>query len=273
MPALLAWSFVWLALLIPLALVGGFLLLLFVVALVEKHPVHAFDPTPLEATPPDLPPYARAMNDAAARCGYAYGGTYAHAKGGTYRLWSSLWMAPDRRVLANVSGGTILNMPHKKTFLYSRRADGKYLVTTDEFHSGDTSGVQEIESVLNATFEELLSEHLRRVHALGSQGIPPFEQATAVEAWRHVELDVVLPTVERGLGRWVNPDRTVWVYSLKGALRLCTVGLFGGVIKNSGQRHRLDRPRPGAGVAHRGFEVVPPAAPTSPPASERDFLP
>jgi hypothetical protein len=75
----LAWSFGWLVLIIPVALVGAFLLLLFVVALVEKHPVHAFDPTPLESTPPDLPRYARAMNDAAARCGYAYGGTYAHA--------------------------------------------------------------------------------------------------------------------------------------------------------------------------------------------------
>ena len=102
--------------------------------------------------------------------------------------------------------------------------------------------------------------------------MPPFDGASALQAWHQVETDVATPTVERGLGRWMDADRTVWAYSVKGALRLCTVGLFGGIARNSGQRHRLDRPRPGS-KADRGFEVVPPAAPTPASRQERDFLP
>jgi hypothetical protein len=268
----LAWS-LWL--LIPvavIALVVGFPILLFVVALIEKHPVHAFDATPLAVMPPDLPSYVGAMNDAAARAGYTYGGIYAHAKGGMYQVHSCLWMAPDRRVLADVSGGTILKMSHKKTLLYSRTADGRYLVTTDEFGSANSSGIEDIEVVVNATFEELVVAHLRRVHTLGPQGVPPFDQPSPLEARRQINLDIVLPTIAKGLGRWVNDERTVWVYSMKGALRLATVGLFGGAVKLREQQQRLDRPRPGAKV-DRGFAVLPPSAPPVAPRQERDFLP
>ena len=268
----IAWSLWWLVPAAVVALVVGFTVLLFVVALIEKHPVHAFDATPLAVMPPDLPPYVGAMNDAAARAGYTYGGIYAHAKGGMYQVHSCLWFAPDRRVLADVSGGTILKMSHKKTLLYSRSADGRYLVTTDEMGSGDTSGIQAIECVLNASFEELVVAHLRRVHGLGAHGVPPFDQPSPLEARRKIDLDIVLPTIKRGLGRWVNDQRTVWVYSIKGALRLCTIGLFGGAWKHSDQRHRLDRPRPGAKV-DRGFAVLPPSAPPVTLRQERDFLP
>src|SRR5687767_4395637 len=127
------WPWVFWPFVVLVALVAGFFLLMFVTALVERMPVHVFAPTPLEQFPEELPSYITAMNAAAARHGFEFGGIYPHAKGGMYRAWAAVWFAPDRRTVAVIAGGTIAKLPHKSSFLASRTTDARQLVTKDEF--------------------------------------------------------------------------------------------------------------------------------------------
>jgi hypothetical protein len=264
----LAWFTWWLIPAILGGLFAAFMALMFIVALFEKNPVHNYDPAPISGVPPDLPSYVAAMNDAAVRTGYVPGGLYRNTASRTEKSYASLWQSPDRRVLVEITGGTTLKLVRRRTRMYSRTSAGRYLVTTDDFDAGDTSGIQDLERVLYGDFEELLVAHLRRVQALGPQGVPPMEAVTPLEAQREIEDRLLAATMARGMGRWAKKDRSAWAYSVKGAVWLCTVGMFGDFARNMGQSERASRARPGDKARSRFTVLTPP-----PPRQERDFIP
>lgn len=276
------WPF-WVLLLLVGGLIAGFFVLLFTVALVEKLPVNPFGPTPLDAFPGDLPPYIGAMNTAAARLGFTYGGTYPHSKGGTYRSYASFWLSPDRRTVVQVAGGTVARLPGKATTLTSRTADGRHLVTKDEVDMGDASGIVDAHLVMHATFDELWDAHQQRLAVSdGRRAACVFEEPSPYEARQAVNRARVARVVERGYGRWTDAGRSAWRHSLRGALRACSVQFFGELRNARRDPERHSKPRPGD--VPQGFTVLspptlPPGAPTPPTPQthlfrhDRDFLP
>jgi hypothetical protein len=281
--AMIATSWVTWLLLALLALVLGFFLLLFTVALVEKLPLASFGGEAVPVDPGQFPPYLNAMNEAAARHGFAYGGTFRHVKGGTYRVLASFWFSPDRRTVLQVTAGTIAKMSSRTSVMTSVDPDGRLLVTRDEMTVTDLSGIADVAFVINADFAELWSAHSARLHQQGDR-VRAFEQATPREAHLDADLQRVTVMVNHGLARWTDRSQTVFRYTLAGAVRIVTTQFFGQLVKHRSQSDRFSRPRPGDVTAPPGFPVMPvPAAPNRQPASpptsthpfgssDRDFL-
>jgi len=227
--------------------VGGFLMLqalLFFTALVETRlirtlvPAPADDPEHARFSPPEerngagsgdhFNPYASpgslddatGQNLAAAALGFRIGGLHVHAKGGTYRVHTALWIAPDRRTLAANVWGTLARIGVGKTILYSRTDDGKILVTSDKLTGDDTPGLYETAVLQGASFEELLARHERRLGGPGRAAVPfdgddALAHFTAIVAARHRFL------VGRRDEYFIDPEETAVRSTLKGACKAC----------------------------------------------------
>ena len=282
------------ALLVPVGIVCAFVVLLFLVALVETMPLSPFGGDALAVDPAQVPPYLNAMNVAAGRHGFVYGGTFRHVKGGTYQVLATFWFSPDRRTVLQVTGGTMARMPSRTSVMTSDTTDGRLIVTRDEVGMTDLSGIADVEAVVHADFEELWSTHAARLRALGDQ-VRPFEQAAPREAELEADRRRATAMVERGVARWTDASRAAYRYTLRGALRISTTQFFGQFFKHRTQSDRFSRPRPGDRAPQGAFPAGPatpanpatPAAPAlplaSPPPSpppfpsrplrsERDFL-
>lgn len=92
--------------------------------------------------------------------------------GGTASL--TAWISPDRTTRVLVSGGTIAALKARRTTLTTFTADGRKLLTTDEFGTRDLTGVMDRQIVLNAHFPELWQAHQSRISRLESI-VPLFE--------------------------------------------------------------------------------------------------
>lgn len=258
---------VWLGL--PLILLGiGTISLLpgFLAALWEKHRVRVYQPieggTPPAAVGPDgednpyaapraredapaETPYASAINRAAAGLGFRYLGPYRDGKGRLYRIRYDLWLSADREAIAVVGGGTLAGIPLLATWLHTRFADDRRIVTTDNqaAMNADLSGLSSWALVANADLDELLRRHRLRA----AEAVPPVVAFAADDPYGDFlayRAEPVERLVAAGLGRFLDADRDVWRYTLKGAAR-ATVQTFarqlGGLGRNVG-RNAISRP-------------------------------
>lgn len=213
----------------------------------EKQPVRTFRPLP-PGPPPQLLPYIQAMSRQAAEQGFIPHGAYAHTKGGTYRVHACLWLSPSREILALVGGGTIGRMPYKRTLLYSRLGDETILVTTDLFGVDDISGLLDIKFLVHAGFAELLQFHEGRLTGTGKK-VMAFTGGMLIEEVAVIRADCARRLVERGDAVFVDSARSVWRYTLKGALRYYFKTQGKHMREASAQRKRMRLARPGEGGA------------------------
>ncbi|MCP4250025.1 MAG: hypothetical protein GY778_23535 [bacterium] len=222
-------------------LVGGFVLML-LIARIEKRSVGLFIPLE-DGDESDAPAYAAAMNQAAQRLGYQFCSTRKHAKGGTYRVFGALWLAPSQAILALVSWGKIGGMKWQKTCLYSRADESRYLASTDDFGEVVPSDAIETETLLNADLFELNALHEERIDDLaeGVYALSPedawgdFAEMNAIEAHR---------LNETGMAAFVDAEQSSWRFTMKGSLCLA-LGYVAGLRRANKQRKRMGLRRPG----------------------------
>ena len=178
----------WLTWTIPAVVVGFFLitfLAMTMTAVFEKRPIRELISFPA-GDPLQLSAYATAMNESAKRMGFSSEGTFRHAKGGMYKTTDSIWVSPDRKIIAVVVGGSLARVAVRNTKLITRIGPNLYLNTADEFAGGDLAGVLQIQTVLNADFEELCKVHSARVAEAGER-VVPFATHNLLEELQQIE--------------------------------------------------------------------------------------
>ena len=152
-------------------IVGAFLLLMFVVSYLEKQLITPYIEIDPENPKPDVPainmlsPYVAAMSEGAWQFGFMFGSMFAAGKYPSVKIGGVVWMTPDRRVLMYTGSGTVAGMPSSKTMLVSLRSDGMFTVTLDTGTVTDHTKTEISEILWNATPDELIQLHLRRINS------------------------------------------------------------------------------------------------------------
>lgn len=205
-----------------IAVVGGLFAFFFVTiilaALLEKRLITSFVRVN-EAELPESSPYEEKMSAAARELGFKPFGPYAHAKGGTYKMYGRIWVSPDREILAVVGWGTILRLPSNRTRLLSLLENGRYLVTCDQFAEGDLSGLTDQGIALKAEFPALVAKHRQRLAESGLRATA-FAAADPLRDYETHTLRRAEALEQQGLAYFIDPARTAWRYNIRGALAM-----------------------------------------------------
>ena len=160
----------------------------------------------------------RAKRDALA-LGFQSLGVFRDGKGPMYRIRYDLLLSAEGDVLAEIGAGMISVFRHRGTCLHTQLADGRCLVTIDRQVASeiDLAGLADESLVRWARFGRLLDRHRRRVAAAPVPAVPyskedPLGDLKAFCVRRIGRLE------ELGFIKFLEPTRTMWRYTLKGAI-------------------------------------------------------
>ena len=237
-------SLVFLALIILVGLVLFQGLSCLIAGLFENSHLTVFVP-PRSGDPPQLGPYASAMNEAAVAAGCESFGTYEHTKGGGYKVCGTLWLSPERDSMALVTGGTMFKMPFKSTEFYSRMVDGRWLATEDAETVTDHVGLVEHRVLYHADFPALLRHHRERLESSNVR-IAPLSDADPWGDFHEMYAALAYRRVELGLCRFVDPAQTMTRYTWKGAWRMAVRSQVQLARAVGARKRRARIKRPGA---------------------------
>lgn len=228
-----------------------FLLLAFFVVLfvstawLERQRIRDFVPAPPGEAPAGSP-YFMAMNEAAGRLGFNFAGLFVQNRTSrVYLARLTLWVSADGQTLLRIVGGKTAGMQVRRTTLTSFVEPCRLLETTDEFGMADLSGFTDRKLVLNAHLDELLARHQQRLAGCPGQK-RVFSTADALGALEAMQAMKAAQMEKLGLGKFINPDRTVWRHTLKGAIRSFFKSFQPQLAEGEKQSERIALKRPGA---------------------------
>jgi hypothetical protein len=237
--------FMWI-LSIKLLIVGAvfiFFVLIFGASIFEKQMLRQFVPVDGSLLK-DPSPYYLAVNESVRNLGFLFVGTFQQSRNSkVYRAFFSLWMSADGGTLVRVVGGKTLSVGIRRTILTNDLADGGIIESSDEFISPDLSGLFDRRILVRAHFEELLGFHQERLASLGVES-RRFNAATAFQVYETFEAMRAERLEEMGLAQFINVERSVWRYTIKGAFRNYAA-CRGEIKKSSEQSKRIRLKRPG----------------------------
>jgi hypothetical protein len=239
-----------------IAVVGGFLLLLFFASLLElrytepyvrvrvagepddvsNRVLPYYDNTP---DPSSLPEYVRMMSDDAYRAGFLFDRLVSHAKAPKVNIVATVWYSPGRDTVLITGAGSVFGMPSFQTWMFTPLKDGRLLVTTDNNDEGDRSGLFRMKRVIRCPFPQVLAAHQSRLDACAAQ-TDTFTEATPLEALSAIYRRRVDRMAARGIARYTNPDGLCWRYTVRGAVLNC-LGFFTQLFQTFSQAHRVQR--------------------------------
>ena len=182
-------------LLVPL---GGFLLLLLAVAMIERRYSFPYVRVPMESVQ-ELSPYVRRMSDDVNAEGFIFGDYLAHAKP-SIKICGTVWLSPDGRTLVVTSSGTVSRLRSKQTFLFSPLNDGTYLCTTDNVGESDPSRLFRFKRHWNGLFEDLWKLHQKRLNSAGF-AVAEFRQPVPFDILTEIYGRRIQLMIDKGLAR------------------------------------------------------------------------
>ena len=201
-------------LVIPLAVIGFFFILVVAACLWEKRPIQSYYvPPPGEEYAPSA--VAIEANTQALALGFRHAARCHDAKGKLYRVRYDFWVSPDNTIFAVVGSGSIAKILVNGISLYSRSSDGRILSTTNEIGEQDISGVENQVTWPKLQFNPLLQKHGQR---LTEVAVKPFAGDSALAAYFDIRRSKADALVARNYAYYLDDNRTVWRYNLKGAV-------------------------------------------------------
>ncbi len=127
-------------------------------------------------------------------------------------------------LLVNVIGsGTVASVQVNGIWLYSRNTNGRILCTTNEIGEQDISGVEDQVTWPHFGFAGLVEKHGQRLSEIAAQ---PFNDDSALRKFFNIRRSKADGLVERGYAYYLNDERLVWRYTLRGALTLYVIGTW-----------------------------------------------
>jgi hypothetical protein len=202
------------------ALLGGFLLFLFIIALAETRMTLPYMPAEADAEA-RMPQYVRQRSAEIRQAGFEHGGMVQHAKVPQNDILGTIWLSPARDILVVSGAGTVLRMPTRQTWLFTPLNDGRVMVTTDQNDEGDPSGLYITRRLKDADFPALLTLHRRRLEGLGLGRVRPFTEPSALEALLALYARRVDQMVRADRARYVDMERSRWKHTWKGGVVVC----------------------------------------------------
>ena len=225
-------------------LIVSFIVLLISTAWLERQRIRDFVPAPPE-TIIGGSPYFVAVNEAAGRLGFLFAGLFVQDRASRiYQARLALWISADGLTLVRIAGGKTAGANIKRTMLTSIVEPNRILETSDEFSASDLSGLTDRKLVLNAHLDELFARHQERL-ARYPDPKRAFSTDGALVALEEMAMMRATQLERLGLGKFVNPDRTVWRHTLKGAIQFFFKGFRAQLAEGEKQTDRLDIKRPG----------------------------
>lgn len=174
--------------------------------------------------------FAARENHAASLAGFEAVGSFNHGKGGIYRVRYDFWRSMEGNILALVGGGTLAGIPVLNTWLFTRLSDGRCLITLGDQKASEIDlGALSVEAlVAGGDFEELLDWHRRRI-AASPESVVPYSEIDPLGDHFDFRRRRTDRLEERGYAGYLDPERTVWRYTFKGALAFAFRGITQGM--------------------------------------------
>ena len=225
------------------SVIGLFIVGFFLVAFFEKQ--HVCDLIPSSGSGIPNAPYFNAMNDDAAKLGFTPAGVFVQdRKSKLYQACVAFWISPDGYTLLRVGGGKTAGVEIKRTVLATFIEPEKIIETTDEAGTADLSGLTDRKLFLNGHLDELVRIHNDRLQRTG--GVRrTFPSDQALTAYATMQAMRANRLVAFGFARFVNRERTLFRYTLKGAWLLATKGMYRQLEEADAQEDRVKLKRPG----------------------------
>ena len=189
----------------------------------EKRYVQCLRPLDDNEERPEIPPYIQGVNAMAAQLEFVWEGFFVRTPEGMLRTIWSVFRSPDRAILVIAGYSTVGFIRQKGTLVFSKMINDKYLITTDETGEHDISGRTERQLQMNAAFPELLECHQARLDATGGPA-GSFGAESVLKDLERLALEQAEALEQRDYAVFLDADRTVWRYTLKGAVVLATIG-------------------------------------------------
>ncbi len=204
-----------------LATIVGFFVLQTIVARTEKRMVWPY--TQPEAHPqyPDLGGYRARFVNGALEGHCTFLGWVADAKGPRYQLTYGLLATPERDCLVVVGAGKLASFSVRTTWLHTRDVEGRIFTTTDHLAGAelDITRMNRTQLAPAGSFASLLEQH-RKALAKRQVQVKLYTPGHELgEFWQCREQRFRVME-ERGLVAFIEPERTYFQYTLRGALKV-----------------------------------------------------
>jgi hypothetical protein len=198
----------------PAEAVGG----PFVVAAVAPAPIPFQSDAPVPATA-----HISGTNYSAHQRGFRPVGVMRSAQGKLYRIRFDFWLSPDCLMLVSVSGGTLASIAVANTSFTTRLQDGHRLITirSPKASETDLTGLNREVLTQDTSFDRQLEKHWQRIATAGVQAVP-FNPNDPLGDLHRMAIERIDGLAARGYATFLDPQRTWWKYTVKGALVLTT---------------------------------------------------
>jgi hypothetical protein len=226
-------------------LVALFFLFFFITCLCERQHLTGDVEPVAEPFPYPPTPYWKTTCADALKCGLQHAGDFATRKDTSLvKGLMSLFVSPERHVIAAVVSGSITVARTRKTVLRSRLANGQILESCDQAGIEDLSGVVDRAILVNAGIVELLMFHNQRIRESGVVALP-FNPGPALEEYERMDQERGERWVRLGMARWADPGHATLRMTLRGAIGMVQK-MFQQTQKVSGQEKRARIKRAGS---------------------------
>jgi hypothetical protein len=123
--------------------------------------------------------------------------------------------------LAEIGSGKVATVGVDGTWLFTRLADGRCLVTVDEPKASeyDLSGLRDNRLYPGLDFQKLLARHRERIGNAGSAALT-YTESNSLADHREFMRQRVARIVDKNYARFVDEQRGVWSYTIFGACSL-----------------------------------------------------
>jgi hypothetical protein len=197
-----------------LGLMGFFFVAIVAASLWEKRPIQPYY-VPAAGEEYEPSSVAATANRQAAAVGFRHVVACHDGKGKLYRVRYDFWVDPNNAIFAVIGSGTIAKMAVNGASLYSRMADGRVVTTTNYAGEQDISGIEEQVTWPQMPFGALYVKHTERFNEIA---VEPFKSESALAEYFDIRRYKADALVARGYAYYLDGDRKVWRYNLKGAM-------------------------------------------------------
>lgn len=217
---------------IVLGVIGVMFLLQVVTARLERRMVWPYGTPEAQPQFPDATGYGEQWVGAALSAGHSFLGWSPDLKGPRYRVCYALLVSPERDCFVIIGVGTIMSMPLRGTWIYTRTTDGRVFCTTDNQACVEIDVARQWRSQLvrTRTFAQLLQRHRVWVGDCRTT-TQPFTVGREADDFKSMREDRFESMSRRGLIAFIDGSATHWRYTVWGALKWAALNYSTGLLR------------------------------------------